>query len=251
MKSILAIAAILLIGVQGCAVVRSMAGANVDHEQYEKAREAASLETRYRGALRLADRLQKGEDPGKADIVLQLQEEFLVRTLQQLRGREGWLDAETRYRIDSVHAQMYPGSALVTLNLAARNEGYGVDVRLLMDCQLALIPDGDALLMEFEPYNVSPLASAGGLLAPAERLIEDVIRVKLGTMKDQFPPMRLPLGFDDNISIDGTTSKVKGTPNLVITAPRRIVDYKLRITDVLMFDKVALVGINLESLAVR
>ncbi len=240
-----------LVILPGCTVVRSIAGANVDHEQYAKAREAASLETRYRGALRLADRLQKGEDPGKADIVLQLQEEFLLRMLQQLRGREGWLDAETRYRIDSVDAKMYPGSALVTLNLLAQNEGYGVDVRLLMDCQLALIPDGDALILEFEPYNVSPAATAGGLLSPAERLIEDVIRVKLGSMKEEFPPMRLPMGFDDNLSIDGTTSRVKGTPNLVITTPRRIVDYKLRIVDVLLFENVALIGINLESLAVR
>ncbi|MBE0644780.1 MAG: hypothetical protein IH600_11920, partial [Bacteroidetes bacterium] len=249
MKSLVFVSAILLVSLQGCAVVRSVAGANVDHERYEKAREAASLETRYRGALLLADRLQKGDDPTKADIVVQLQEEFLVRTLQQLCGREGWLDAETRYRIDSVAARMFPGSALVTLNLLARSEGYGVDVRLLMDCQLALIPDGDALLLEIEPYNVTPAASAGGLLAPAERLIEDVIRVKLGTMKEQFPPMRLPLGFDDNISIDGTSSKVKGTPNLVITAPRRIVDYKLRVKDVLLFDRIALVGINLESIA--
>jgi hypothetical protein len=251
MKLLVVISAILLAALQGCAVVRTMAGANVDHERYEKAREAASLETRYRGALRLADRLQKGDDPGKAEIVLLLQEEFLVRTLQQLRGREGWLDAETRYRIDSVHARMYPGSALVTLNLVARNEGYGVDVRLLMDCQLALIPDGDAIILEIEPYNVSPAATAGGLLSAADRMIEDVIRVRLGTMKDQFPPMRLPMGFDDNLSIDGTTTKVKGTPNLLINAPRRIVDYKLRIVDVLLFDNVALVGINLESIAVR
>lgn len=247
----LVISSIQLVTLQGCAVVHSFAGANVDHEQYAKAREAASLETRYRGALRLADRLQRGPDPGKADIVLQFQEEFLLRMLQQLRGRTGWLDAETRYRIDSVDAQMYPGSALVTLNLLAQNDGYGVDVRLLMDCQLALIPDGDALILEFEPYNVSPAATAGGLLSSAERLIEDVIRVKLGTMKEQFPPMRMPMGFDDSINIDGTTSTVKGTPNLVITAPRRIVDYKLRITDVLLFDNVALVGINLESIAVR
>lgn len=251
MKPFLLIAGVLLVTLQGCTVVRTMAGANVDHEQYAKAREAASLETRYRGALRLADRLQKGKDPADADIVLQLQEDFLVRTLQQLRGRQGWLDAETSYRIDSVAAEMHPGSALVTLNLLARNGAYGVDVRLLMDCRLALIPDGDAIVLEIEPYNVTPAATAGGMLSAATELIEDVIRVKLGTMKDQFPPMRLPMGFDDQIAIDGTSSKVKGKPNLVINAPRRIIDYKLRVADVLLFDKVALVGINLESIEVR
>jgi hypothetical protein len=248
---ILLLAGVLLLSLQGCAVVRSVAGANVDHERYAKAREAASLETRYRGALRLADRLQGGKDPSDADIVLQLREDFLVRTLQQLRGRQGWLDKETSYRIDSVSAELHPGSALVTLNLLSRNEGYGVDVRLLMDCRLALIPDGDALLLEFEPYNVTPAATAGGMLSAATALIEDVIRVKLGTMKQQFPPMRLPMGFDDQIAIDATSSRVNGKPNLVISAPRRLIDYKLRIIDVLLFDDVAHVGINLESVAVR
>ncbi len=251
MKPLMAVGAILLLLLPGCAIVRSIAGGNVDHARYEKAREAASLETRYRGALLLADRLQKGADPADADLVLRLQEDFLVRTLQQMQGREGWLDEETRYRIDSVDARMYPGSALVTLDLLARNEGYGVDLRLIMDCQLALLPDGDALLLEMEPYNVVPAASASGLLAPAEQLIEDVIRVKLGSMKQQFPPLRLPLRFDDQVTIDGTMSKVSGTPNLVITAPRRIVDYNLRIKDILLFDRVALVSIDLESVAVR
>jgi hypothetical protein len=251
MKNLMLIAGVLFATLQGCTVVRSVAGANVDREQYAKAREAASLETRYRGALQLADRLRKNDDPGSADVVLQLQEDYLVRTLQQLRGRIGWLDAETRYTIDSVNAEMHPGSALVTLNLRARQEGYGVDVRLLMDCSLALIPDGDALLLEIEPYNVTPAVTAGGVLAAAEELIEDVIRVKFGTMKEQFPPVRLPMGFDDQIAIDGTISRVSGKPNLVITAPRRLVDYRLRIKDVLLFDKVALVGVDLESIAVR
>lgn len=241
----------LLLALQGCGVVRSIAGANVDHARYARAREAASLEMRHRGALRLADRLARGKDPADADIVLTLQEDFLLRTLQQLRGRQGWLDAETSYRIDSVAADMHPGSAIVTLNILAHNAGYGVDVRLLMDCSLALIPDGDAIVLEIEPYNVTPAATAGGLLSAAMDLLEDVIRVKLGTMKEQFPPMRLPMGFDDQIAIDGTSSRITGKPNLLITAPRRLIDYTLRITDVLLFDHVALVGINLESIAVR
>lgn len=251
MRVIVLAFSVLFIVLQGCTVVRSIAGANVDHERYAKAREAASLETRHRGALRLAERLQRGADPADADIVLQLQEDFLVRTLQQLRGRTGWLDRETSYRIDSVDARMHPGSALVTLDLLARSEGYGVDVRLIMDCQLALVPDGDALLLEFEPYNVTPAATAGGVLSAAEDLIEDIIRIKLGTLKEQFPPMRLPMSFDDQLAIDGVSSRVKGKPNLVITAPRRLVDYKLRVSDVLLFDRVALVGIKLESIAVR
>lgn len=251
MKYLFPFILILLPFLQGCSLVRSFAGANVDHVRYEKARAAAALEMRYHGALRLADRLQRDPDPGSADIVLELREEFLVRTLQRLQGSEGWLDDRTSYRIDAVQAEMHPGSAIVTLDLLASNADYGVDVRLLMDCGLAFSPEGDELVMEFEPYNVIPAATAGGLLATAERLIEDVIRVRLGSLREQFPPVRLPLGFDDVTTIDGTSNRIQGTPNMHITTPRRLIDYRLRVVDVLLFDRVAVVGINLETMQVR
>ena len=243
--------AILLPLLQGCGLVSSIAGGNVDRARYAKAREAASLEIRHLAALRLSDRLVRGDDPENADLVLRLEQDLLQRMVQQLRGRAGWIDPETRYVIDSLDAQLHHGSAFVALYLSVRSEGYDVDVGLVMDCILALTPDGDALRVDFEPYNVSPDVSAPGLLSTAEDLIADVIRVKLGTLKEQFPPIRLPLGFDELVPVDGSTTRVRGTPNLVITAPRRLVDYRLRVRDVLVFDSFALVTVNLESLRVR
>jgi hypothetical protein len=120
-----------------------------------------------------------------------------------------------------------------------------------MDCRLALLPDGDALRVEFEPYHVSPDVAAGGLLSAAEDLISDVIRVKLGTLRDQFPPMRLPLGIEDQVQIDGSVTRVQGTPNLVIDTPRRLLTYDLRLRDVLIFDRHVLVSANLASLRVK
>ncbi|MBN1448996.1 MAG: hypothetical protein JXA28_13785 [Bacteroidetes bacterium] len=236
---------------QGCGLIHSIAGGNVDHERYAKAREAASLEVRYRAALQLSDRLVRGDDPEEADLVLRLGEDFLQRMMQHLRGRTGWIDPETRYHIDSLRTALHPGSAFVALFLSVRNEGYGVDIRLVMDCILALTPDGDALRVDFEPYNITPDVSAPGLLSAAEDLIADVIRVKMGTLKQQFPPMRMPMGFDEQLAIDGNSSAMRGKLNLVITSPRRLVDYRLRVRDVLMFDHFALVTVNLESVRVR
>lgn len=242
---------IILPLLQGCGLVSSIAGGNVDRTRYAKAREAASLEVRHLAALRLSDRLVRGDDPENADLVLRLEEDLIRRMVQQLRGREGWIDAETRYVIDSLETELHHGSAFVALYLSVRSEGYDVDVGLVMDCILAFTPDDDALRVDFEPYNVSPDVSAPGLLSAAEDIIADVIRVRLGTLKEQFPPIRLPLGFDEQVPVDGTTTRVRGTPNLVITAPRRLVDYRLRIRDVLVFDDVAVVTVNLESLRVR
>jgi len=250
MPVVLAITILLPI-LQGCGLVSSIAGGNVDRARYAKAREAASLEARYLAALRLSDRLVRGDDPENADLVLRLEEDLLRRMVQQLRGRAGWIDAETRYVIDSLDTELHHGSAFVALYLSVRSEGYDVDVGLVMDCILALTPDGDALRVDFEPYNVSPDVSAPGLLSAAEDIIADVIRVRLGTLKEQFPPIGLPLGFDELVAVDGTTTRVRGTPNLVITAPRRLVDYRLRVHDVLVFDSFALVTVNLESLRVR
>ncbi len=251
MKSPLILTGLLLPLLTGCALVSSIAGGNVDRERYALAREAAALDVRHHAALKLSERLLRPPDPLDADLVLQLQEDLVLRLLGQLRGRRGWLDAETPYVIDSLHGDLHHGSALVTLHLRVRNEDYGVDVRLLMDTQLALLPDGDALRVEFEPYHVAPDVQAGGMLAAAEDLIADVIRVKLGTLRKQFPPLRLPLGIEDHIAIDGNSTRVRGTPNLVVSTPRRLLDYSMKIQDVLIFDRHLLVSVNLQSLRVK
>ncbi|MCB2206410.1 hypothetical protein KQI65_16825 [bacterium] len=235
----------------GCSLLRSAAGGNVDRERYALAREAAALEVRHQGVLQLSDRLLRKPDPSDADLVLQLREDFILRMLAQLRGRKGWIDAETAYVIDSVDGDLYNGSALVTLHLNVRNEGYGVDVRLLMDTQLALVPDGDALRVEFEPYHVAPDVQAGGVLSAAEDIIADVIRVKLGTLREQFPPLRLPLGIDQQLTISGGSTPYEGTPRLVINTPRRLLDYNMQLRDVLIFDDFVLVSANLTTLRVR
>lgn len=250
MKTLL-LCVLLGAALQGCSLVRSITGSNVDHERYARAREAASLELRHRGALQLADRLTRGRDPFDADLVLQLRENVILRMLQTLRGRVGWIDRETRYRVDSLVGDLHPGSAFVALHLLVHNEGYGVDVHLVMDCEIALLPSGDHLVVEFEPYNVSPDVAAGGVLSVANRLIEDVIRVKLGTLRDQFPPLKLPLRIDDAVSLDGSRTTIRGTPNLEIIAPRRLIRYRMRVADVLLFDRHAIVAVDLEEVEAK
>jgi len=244
-------ALILLSLLSGCALVGSIAGGNVDRERYALAREAAAMDVRHRGALQLSERLLRDPDPSDADLVLQLEEDFVLRMLGQLRGRRGWLDVETPYVIDSIRGDLHHGSALVTMHLTVRSEAHGVDVRLLMDTQLAVLPDGDALRVEFEPYHVTPDVQAAGLLSAAEEVIADVIRVRLGTLREQFPPLRLPLGVDQQLTIDGSTSRVRGTPNLDIRIPRRLLSYSLQLRDVLIFDRHVLVSADLRTVRVK
>jgi hypothetical protein len=221
---------------QGCALVRSIAGGNIDREQYDRAREAVMLEARYLAALRLGQRLQQVNDPLDADLSLILSENLIDNTLRQLRGRSGWLDRETPYVIDSIATVLYHGSGVASMRLSVYSKRHNVSVSLLMDCLLAFIPGEQDLRIEMEPFNVQPAVQAPGLLSIAEDIIADVIRVKLGSMKEEFPPVRLPLSFADVYTIDGTSNELRGKVNVKLDAPRRMLSYQLRIQDVLIFD---------------
>lgn len=236
---------------QGCAVVRSIAGGNIDREQYARAREATMLETRYTAALRLADRLQRNSRIDDADATLMLSEQLVNEAVGQLRGRRGWLDRTTPYTIDSIRAVLYHGSAIASLHLTARSEAHNVDVRLIMDCLLAFTPQDKALRIDIEPFNVVPAVQASGLLTAAEEIIEDVIRVKLGSLKEQFPPMLMPLSFEDTMPVDGVRSEVRSKVNLVLDSPRRLIAYNVRIMDVLLFDGMVVVTVQLDNVKGR
>jgi hypothetical protein len=230
---------------QGCALVKSIAGANIDRERYAFAREAAMLETRHIAALRLNERLQRGFSIDDADAALILSEQLVADAMQQLRGRRGWLDRNMPYTIDSIAAVLHHGSASASMKLSVRSEAQNVNVLLIMDCVLAFVPRGNDLLIEMDPFNVQPAVQAPGLLSVAEELIEDVIRVKLGSMKEEFPPVLMPLSFDDVFTIDGAKSEVRSKVNLVLDSPRRMLAYKLRIADLLVFDEMVVLTLNL------
>ena len=236
---------------QGCALVRSIAGANIDREQYAKAREAAMLETRYLAAARQVDRMQRGFNADDADATLVLSERLVNDAMQKLRGRKGWLDRQTPYTIDSIRTILHPGSAIASLQLTVRSEANNVDVKLVMDCALAFIAKEKDLQVEMDPYNVVPAVQAPGLLAAAEDIIEDVIRVKLGSMKEEFPPVLMPLTFDDVFTIDGVRNEVRSKINVIIDSPRRMLAYKLKVKDLLIFDEMVLVTIALTDVKGR
>ncbi len=236
---------------QGCALVRGIAGANIDREQYAKAREAAMLETRYLAALRLANRMQKGFAPGDADATLMLSERLVNDAMQQLRGRRGWLDRQTPYTIDSVHTVLHHGSAIASLQLSVRSEAHDVDVKLVMDCALALLPREKELQIELDPFNVVPAVQAPGLLSAATEIIEDVIRVKLGSLNENFPPVLMPLTFEDFFTIDGVRNEVRSKVNVVLDSPRRMLSYRLKVKDLLIFDELVLVTLALSDVQGR
>jgi len=247
---ILSVAALGLL-LQSCSVVKSIAGGNIDRERYALAREAAMLETRNLAALRLNERLLRGFNIDDADASLILSERLINDAMQQLRGRKGWLDRQTPYTIDSIRTVLYPGSAIASLQLSVRSEAHDVNVRLLMDCALAFIPQGGELLIEMDPFNVQPAVQAAGLLSAAQEIIEDVIRVKLGTMKENFPPVMMPLSFEDIFVIDGMKSDVRGKVNVQLDSPRRMLAYSLKIKDLLVFDEMLVLTIALADVKGR
>lgn len=236
---------------QGCTVVRTISGTDIDPERFAKAREAAVVDMRTRSALALSERLANGTPLDSADTGMFLSERLVNDAARQMIGGRGWIDPGTPYRIDSLWIRLHPGSALATLRLAVRSETYGVDIDLLMDCLLTFRMDRGELAADFEPFNISPVVSAGGLLASADELIRDLVKVKLARMREELPPMRFPVEFTNQIAIERSRTEVKGKPRLVIDFPRRVINSSVQLREILVFDGSVYLSFALRDIDVK
>ncbi len=242
---------LLLAAAPGCAVVRSMAGGNIDLEQFAAAREAVMMDVRMRGAEHLARRLQRPPAPEEADLLVTISEAGVRKAVQALVGVPGWLDAQTSYVIDSIDVHLRNGSGVLTLILRAHSTAYDVDVALAMDCALMLgMKDGE-LMAGYEPFNIAPVVKAGGLLSAAEDVIRDVIRVQLARMSRDIPPVKFPVDFTNQMSLEATTVEVRSKVNLDISSPRRVINYGVKVREVLMFDGRMLVALDMTKTEVK
>lgn len=235
----------------GCALVRTIAGANIDPEQFAAAREAVMMDVRARGAETLARRLSRPPAPEEAELLVTISEAGVRKAVRGLVGIPGWIDPQTSYVIDSIDVRIHNGSGLLTMFLRAHSHAHDVDVDLAMDCTLTLVVKDGELVAAYEPFNISPVVKAGGMLSAAEDVIRDVIRVKLARMSTDIPPVKLPVDFANQMSLDATTVQVRSKVNLDIASPRRVINYGVKVREVLMFDRRVLVALDMTKTEVK
>lgn len=241
----------LSFGLNSCSLFKSFAGANINAEQFDKARQAKIYQIRSEKAKKLSDKLSQKEDFKNADIIVYLEKPLLVKIAKQYEGSKGWMDPQTNYTINSVNLELNNGSAIISFGLLAHNNKYNVDVNLLMDCLLTFELEKNDLVTNIEPFNIVPQAKAGLLLKSTEEIIENLVKINLGNLSKNFPPMKMPINFANNFNVAGTNTEIKDKVNMKIINPERKVNFSLKIKDILVFDTKVFVSMNIENLGVK
>ena len=234
----------------GCFILRPFAGANIDIEQLQKAREAKVLEIRRDGALRLSQRLANSDSIQNADLSFYFSEALLNKAASQLDSTTGWLDSLTSYSIRSIRIKLYNGSAIATVSMAAFSHEYDVDVNLLMDCILAFKIDSGKFYAKLEPFNVVPNVKASGMIASLEGIIQDIITMKLSTLSDNLPPIQFPVDFNNQFPVQGNSVQVRSVLNMNVTTPPHTLTYSLVLKEVIIFKEKLFLAMNVKKVGV-
>ena len=243
----------------GCFILRPVAGANVDIEQLQKAREAKMLEIRLAGAQRLSQRLANGDSISNADLTFYFSEALLNKASSQLDGSTGWLDSLTSYTIRSIRVKLYNGSSIATLSLAAFNHEYDVDVNLLMDCVLSFNVDTARLTgavgqgtfyATLEPFNVVPNVKAGGMIGQFDGIIQDIVTLKLSTLSEHLPPIQFPVDFNNQFPVQANSVQIRTGMNMNVSTPAHILKYSLALKEVLIFKEKLFLALNVKNVGV-
>jgi hypothetical protein len=235
---------------QGCFILRPFAGANIDIEQLQKAREAKVMEIRLEGAQRLTQRLANGDSISNADLSFYFSEALLNKASSQLDSTTGWLDSLTSYSIKSIRVKLYNGSAIATISMAAYSHQYDVDVNLLMDCILLFKVDSGKFYAKLEPFNVVPNVKASGMIASLEGIIQDIVTMKLSTLSDNLPPIQFPVDFNNQFPVQGNSVQVRTGVNMNITTPPQVLKYSLALKEVLIFKEKLFLALNVKKVGV-
>jgi hypothetical protein len=241
---------VLFFALNSCTVVKWTAGADIDSLQFAKSREAKMLDNRYKSTSKLLARLKSGEPTENADISFYLSPGLMKRILSQYNGSTGWLDGVTSYKILSLDLKLNYGSANVALNLDAHNDTYNVNVKLTMDCLLYLETANNQLFIRIEPYNISPAVNAGGLLGATEEIIANLIKINMADIGKQMPPLQVPVDFTNNIILPANNIIVKDKLNMSIQNPKTVINFKLKLKEVIIFNNAVFVAMNFDNMEV-
>lgn len=239
------------LGSNGCVIIRTVAGANIDADQLAKAREAAMMEVRYKAALSLASRLESNDPITNADMTFYLSSKLAGEAAKQVIGSTGWIDESSSYTVTSVDVALHNGSAIASLGLDVRNASYNVNVQLVMDCIMSLGMERDELVATLEPFNIAPVVTAGGLLSGAEEIIRDVIKIKLARLRNDFPPVKFPVNFVNIVAMNGSETRLRGKANLLLRNPDRELQYTLSLKEVLFFENQVFVAMNVTKVVAK
>jgi hypothetical protein len=240
----------LIITLSSCSLIDSISGVGFNPEQMEKAREAKIVVLRLKSALALKEKIDKKE-LYKDDITINLSDDMLNKFLDLYESSEGMLDKETLYKINKVDLQLLNGSAIAYVELIAYNQKYNIDIKLIMDCFLTIESAGKDLVLKLEPFNITPIVKTSGFYSAAKRIIKKLLQLNLAELSKKLPFIKIPVTIENKVDIEESVTKIKSQINLSLINPKRELNYKLKIKDILFFEKMVYVSLNIDRILVK
>jgi hypothetical protein len=240
-----------LLDFSGCFLVKKIAGADIDPARFEKDREAKALEIQAKSMINLKNRLAQSGSLEDADITFYLSESFLNKITHQYDSTSGWLDKSVSYKIKNVSLKLNDGSAIASLGMIAHHDPTGIDVDLMMDCLFIMELVNDDLICKLEPYNISPNVSGGGILASADEIVGNLVKINLAGLSKNFPPLKIPVNFQNQLDFPANKMEIKEKVNMIISNPQRMVNYRIKLKEILIFAGKAFVAMNIENVEVK
>lgn len=238
---------ILLISMflSSCSIIKSIAGVNINPEQFHFAQRAKMIELKAKSAETLLQKLNAGQNLENSDFVVYLSSSIVKRLLEQYINSTGWLDESTNYVIKGTSVLLDNGSSDIKLMLDAFNKKYSVNVELELNCVLAFKTVKDKIYIVPEPYDISPVVKPGSIIADAfDDIIESLVKINLADIGKQFPNLEIPVSFSDKMDFDETNVKIQDKMNLSISSPKRSIVYDLKLKDILVFDSAVFISLN-------
>ena len=240
-----------IISLGGCFLVKKLAGADIDNEQFDKAREAKVMSMRTQNLEILSKKLEKGSNSMNFDLVFNFSQDLLNRVIKQYDSTSGWFDNDTKYFIKSMNLKIENGSAIVSMGMLATSLKYNVDVDLITDCMLSFEINNNELALHLEPFNISPNVKAGGVLGSADELIKNLIKINLANLEKSLPQMKFPMEFNNKIILQKNNIEIKDKINMSINIPESLISYKVKLKDVLCLAGSVMVTMNIENVEVK
>lgn len=250
-KRLFIVIIICSISITGCFIVKKITGADIDEEQFDKAREAKVTLVKANNLEALSKKLDNKSELLDFDVFISINEILLNKILHQYDSTSGWFDSDTRYFIDKMILKVENGSSIVSIIMIAHSNKYNVDVNLITDCLLSFEISGTELLLHLEPFNISPYVEVKGLLSSADELIKNLIKVNLANLEKNLPQMKVPLSFNNVIAIPKNSIEIKDKINMRIDIPTQNINYKLKIKDILCIDENVLITMKIERVEVK
>jgi hypothetical protein len=144
-----------------------------------------------------------------------------------------------------VDLKLFNGCAIATMIINARLDTYNVEFDVSLDCLVAMKQEENEIRAVMEPFNIAPTVYSNRMIFSNDELISNLVKLNMAQLGKMFPPLKIPIKFDNQINISPHTFKSTEKVNIQLDSPGYMIGLDLGLKEILIFEKRVLVSLVL------